>query len=115
MVNVMIEEEDLLDMLMDRLTEFWAPDYDVRELYRKMYESYIENGAFDGAYLNIPEIVDNDWVNYTSVVSKGDQDFDAILEAFKEGDNDISERNLGYSYIEAFDDEEEPTMFLLRH
>lgn len=35
MVTVQIDEDDLLDMLMDRVAE-WTNDTEVRDLYEKM-------------------------------------------------------------------------------
>lgn len=81
MVTIEIEEDDLLDLLMSRFADYWndgktyGTDY---ELFKQYYERLIDNGAFDGAKINIAELVDNDYVNYTRIVKK-----DELLDEFE--------------------------------
>lgn len=43
MITVKIDEDDLLDMLMNRLIEFWTKgDKKVEELFEKMYQNEID-------------------------------------------------------------------------
>ena len=117
-VTVEMDEDDLIDILVSRV-ESWTKDKTVLNLYEQMYENLVESGAFDGARINIAEIVDNDYVNYCDTIEKGDKYFEAVLEAYKEdGLGDISTReeldDSGYSFIEAVDNEENPTIFLMR-
>lgn len=82
-----------------------------------MYEKYLEEGVFDNNTSSIEEIVDNDYVNWCSVVhcnDFSDEDATRLVELCKSGVRDISCEGLGYSFIEAVDDEEEPTTFLMR-
>lgn len=68
MITVQIDEVTLLDMLVDRV-EYWTDDRDVIELYQGYYNSLIEGGYFEGGVLDIAAIVDNDYVNYTQVMT----------------------------------------------
>lgn len=115
MINVKIDNETALDMLMNRLDTWTREKKDV-ELYEKMYQSYIDGGVFDGGEFDPMVIVDNDWVNYCSVIEEGNADFKKLLKVYKEqGLGDCSCEIDGYSYIEAVDDEDEPTAFLIRY
>ena len=67
MVTVKIDEDTLLDMLMDRLA-FWTDDYITEELYRQYYCDMISDGCFEGAELDVNNIVDNDYVNWLDVI-----------------------------------------------
>ena len=110
---VEIDEDDFLEMLMNRV-RFWTDDETTLELYEKMYQDSVYDGVFEGTKASIMEIVDNDYVNYCSVITKeDDENFDKILEAYKNGDRDISCDNLGYSYVEAVNDDE--TAALVRY
>lgn len=109
MIKVYIDEEELLTMLTDRVLH-WTNDDTVVELYEKMYENNVYGGSFDGAEINIMEIVDNDYVNYCDVLrppEKGETGYDAekyrkVLKIYNEQDlGDCSEYDLDCSYIEA--------------
>lgn len=113
MVNVRIDENDLLDMLMDRV-KFWDRSETEINLYEKMYEEEIFSGCFEDAEINVSLIVDNDVVNYCHIVEESDADFSKILQLYEEGSRDISIES-NYSCIEAVDDEEEPKAFLVRY
>ena len=71
MVTVTIDEDTLLEMLLDRL-EFWTSDEDVINLYRAYYEGLVYSGSFEGCTLDIMSIVDNDYVNNLTTISKED-------------------------------------------
>lgn len=94
---VKIDNDTLLEMLRERV-EFWG------------------GGCFDGARLDIMESVDNDHVNWCRVIEQGDEEFDELLEVYKkQGFGDCSCETDYASYIEAVDNEDEPTTFLIRH
>ena len=108
--RVRIDNEDLLEMFMDRV-EVWTKDTEKLDLYEKYYENAIDNGCFEDAELNIRSIVDNDYVNYTSVWYEGDSDWEEneVSKHIEEG-----EYELGYSsYIEAVSDDKK--MVLVRN
>lgn len=71
MITIKIDEDTLLDMLMDRV-EFWASDEDVIDLYRDYYEGLVDSGCFEGCELDIMSIVDNDYANNLTTISKED-------------------------------------------
>lgn len=111
-INVKIDSDDLYNMLCERV-RFWR-DGEVADLFDKMYEKYCDDGLFDGAEINIMQIVDNDVVNWCSVIEKDDPDFDRLLELYHEGEYDVSCESLdcGASFIEAVSDNED--MILVR-
>lgn len=105
-VTVSIDEDDLLEMFEDRV-EFWKKDSEDIELFSKMYERQINEGYYDDAVLDIKAIVDNDVVNWCSILYPSDEHFEEILEHYKNNDCDISELKIGYDYIEAVTDKED--------
>ena len=93
MVTVTINEDTLLKMLLDRL-EYWTSDEDVIALYRNYYEGLIDSGCFEDCRLDVMSIVDNDYINYLTVISKEDfEDYgvegfeDDKIEAFNKEQN----------------------------
>ena len=101
---VSIDNERAVDMLLERL-EHWTDDIITHRLYEEMYENYVYNGCFDGGDFDVMAIVDNDYVNWCTVISEGDEAYEDIKKLYDEqGCTDISceyELNHGYSYIEA--------------
>lgn len=69
MINVLIDETTLLNLFMDRL-EYWISDDDVLALYESYLKDLIDCGCFEGAELDINVIVDNLYINDTSVMDK---------------------------------------------
>lgn len=100
-INVQIEKDVAVDLLVNRVRS-WTDNKDVIELFRKMYENYVEEGVFDVFDINL--IVDNDYVNNCEVIEKGDEDFEEIQKLAKQGHCDIS-CETGYSFIEAYNDD----------
>ena len=101
---VKIDESRAVDMLLERL-EYWTDDLTTYRLYEAMYENYVWSGCFDGGEFDIMAIVDNDYVNYCTVIEEGDDAYEDIKELYKrDGLGDIScehDLNNGYSFIEA--------------
>ncbi|MEE3309756.1 hypothetical protein, partial [Sharpea azabuensis] len=96
-IKVEIDEEEALDMLMTRLAD-WTSDNHALDLFSKYYEDLVYGGAFDGGDFNVKDIVDNDWVNNTAIIEKGDDDearnwnfesYDDLVKQWKNGDTDI--------------------------
>ena len=102
MISVNIEEETVINMLIDRLVEYWNPEDEVVELFIKMYENYAYSGCFSGDMCFDPKvIVDNDYINYCQVITKKDADFKKVKSMYKNnGCCDIS-CETRYSFIEA--------------
>lgn len=115
LINVQIEDWQLLEMLLERCNA-WETSKDNIDLFEKMYQHYIDGGVFDGAELDIMSIVDNDVVNYCSVIEMGEKDFKKLLKLYKQGEYDVScedFKEYRISYIEAVSDDE--TRILVRH
>ena len=117
MITVQIDEDDAVDMLMERL-DHWTDDEEVKDLYRIMYESYVGGGCFDGAEFDVMSIVDNDYVNWCSVISEKDctkSDWKKLVELYENGERDISREEFDENhgdFIEAMN--EDRTMALTR-
>ena len=103
-VTVKINKEDLLDMLLERCN-FWSTSRENKDLFKKMYSKYIDNGYFDEGELDLMVIVDNDVVNYTTILEDGDEDFQEVLKLYKQGEYEISCQTC-YGFIEAVSDNE---------
>ena len=58
LVTVQMEDYELLEMLLDRLSH-WGRD-DERDLYEQMYENMLYGGCFEYGEFNVMSIVDND-------------------------------------------------------
>ena len=101
---VNIDNSRAVDMLLERL-EHWTDDLVTYRLYESMYENYVDGGVFDGGNFDIMAIVDNDYVNWCTVISEGDEAYEDIKKLYDEqGCTDIScehELNHGYGFIEA--------------
>ena len=101
---VNIDNEQAIEMLLERL-EHWTNDDTVYHLYEAMYENYVYGGCFEGGEFDVMEIVDNDYVNWCTVISEGDEAYEDIKKLYdEEGCTDISCEhglNHGYSFIEA--------------
>lgn len=93
LVNVRVDSDVLLDLLVDRL-DFWTSlDDEDKELFSQMYENNINGGLFEGAEFNVMHIVDNDVVNWCSVLHKdelSEEDFNKLKSLYDEGERDIS-------------------------
>ena len=116
LVTVQMEDYELLEMLLDRLS-YWGRD-DERDLYEQMYQSYLDGGVFESGEFNVKSIVDNDVVNYCGVITKEDYplDFEKLLELHHNGEHDVScedFEDINPSFIEAVSDDE--TRILIRH
>lgn len=71
MITVRVNEDTLLEMLLDRV-EFWTSDETTIDLYRDYYEGLVNSGCFEGCELDIMVIVDNDYINNLTTISKED-------------------------------------------
>lgn len=71
MITVKIDEDTLLEMLLNRV-EFWTKDEDVIDLYEDYYKKLVDCECFEGCELDIKNIVDNDYINNLTTISKED-------------------------------------------
>lgn len=110
---ITLTNDDTLKLLMDRV-KVWKDDPEVIDLFEKMYEKQLDDGCFEETTRTIEEIVDNDYINYCSVFSL-DEIEPEYKDVFLNGVGDIScETDGRYGFIEAINDEENPTLFLVR-
>lgn len=70
MINVKVDETTLLNLFMDRL-ECWITDKDSLALYERYLEQLIDCGSFEGAEIDINLIIDNLYINDTTIMDKG--------------------------------------------
>lgn len=77
MINVKINETTLLNLFMNRL-EYWTSDDDVLVLYEDYLKELIDSGCFDGAELDVDVMVDNLYINDTTIMDKEMLDSDGI-------------------------------------
>ena len=71
MINVQVDEENLLDLLMQRM-EYWTKDANTLNLYEQYLKDLIDGGCFEGANLDISLLIDNLYVNDTLIMDKKD-------------------------------------------
>lgn len=90
MITVTIDEDTLLELLLNRV-EFWTSDETTINLYEDYYRGLVDSGCFEGCELDIKKIVDNDYINNLTTISKGDfgqwdieSEVDDRIEAFNE-------------------------------
>ncbi len=94
MINIQINKEDLLDLFMNRLG-YWTSNSDIQELYKEYLENLINSGCFEGAEIDVSLIIDNLYVNDTTIMNKEElddnnidiDDYDKILS--KNEDKDL--------------------------
>lgn len=72
-----VDEATLLNLLMDRL-EYWTTDKDILALYKGYLEDLIDCGGFDSVEINIDLIINNLYINDTSIMDKGMLDDNGI-------------------------------------
>lgn len=71
MITVKIDEPVLLDMIMTRV-EHWIDNPIEESLFRDYYEGLVDCGCFEGCELDIRSIVDNDYIDNLTTISKED-------------------------------------------
>lgn len=69
MINVKINEITLLNLLMNRL-EYWISDDNALTLYESYLKELIHDGCFEGTELDIDVIVDNLYINDTTIMDR---------------------------------------------
>jgi hypothetical protein len=69
MITVRMDEQDAIDLLVERV-KYWTDDDEIIDLFEEYYTNMVEGGCFDGADFDVMSIVDNDYVNNTSIVTR---------------------------------------------
>ena len=80
-ITLQMDEDTAVEMLVNRVG-YWTDDSDVIELFEQYYENMVYNGCFDGCDFDVMSIVDNDYVNNTSVTTR--EEFEADRDKFIE-------------------------------
>lgn len=74
-ITVTIDEAEFLEMLVERV-KYWTDDADTIELFEQYYDNMVYGGCFEGSSRSIAEIVDNDYVNNTSITYREEYESD---------------------------------------
>lgn len=69
MIDIQMDSDDMINMLNERVG-YWTDDSEVAELFDQYYTNAVENGCFDGSNFDVRSIVDNDYVNNTSIMTR---------------------------------------------
>ena len=99
MITVRMDEYDAIDLLVNRV-KYWTDDEDTIDLFEQYYTSAVEGGCFDGADFDVMSIVDNDYVNNTSIVTR---------EEFEKDREEYIENEFNEKLDELKEDEEDET------
>ncbi len=110
MIKVSISIDTALELFENRLDTVlnWWSDIEYKKLYLDMYKTYLEQGIFENTELDVMEIVDNDVVNYCSIIHENYIDFRKLYKLYQQGYRDVSCEDFeeySINYIEAYDDE----------
>ena len=110
MITVRMDEYDVIDLLVNRV-KYWTDDDDTIELFEQYYTSMVEGGCFDGADLDVMSIVDNDYVNNTSIVTREEfeKDRDEYIQEQMKSDGFMDEEVTEEEREEALKEYEEDT------
>ena len=99
-MTITIDEDDFLEMLVNEVKK-WTDDEDTIELFEEYYDYMVYSGCFNGTSLSVAEIVDNDYVNNTTIITE-DEFNEAREEYIKEQVEALDKPNR-----EDYDDEED--------
>ena len=97
MINIQMDSDDMIQALVDRVGA-WTDDSNVIDLFEQYYEYAVDNGCFDGCEFDVRAIVDNDYVNNTSIIDREEFDKDREEYIKEQVDSD------------GFSDEDRPTV-----
>ena len=75
MINIQMDSDDMINALNERVG-YWTDDSEVAELFDQYYTDAVDNGCFDGGEFNVMYIVDNDYVNNTSIIYREEYESD---------------------------------------
>lgn len=72
MITVKIDSDDMIEMLCDRVADWTKTSFgDEYDLWCEYYEMAVDNGLYDDMEdFNVGVIVDNDYVNYLTCVTR---------------------------------------------
>ena len=110
MLTVRMDEQDAIDLLVNRV-KYWTDDSEIIGLFEEYYTNMVEGGCFDGADFNVMTIVDNDYVNNTSIVTREEfeKDRDEYIKEQMEADGFMDDEVTEEEKEEALKEYEEDT------
>ena len=79
MITIQIDSEDMKEMLYNRV-KHWTDDSETLELFKQYYDNMVDCRCYDGGTFNVMSIVDNDYVNWTSIIDK--EEFEKAREEY---------------------------------
>ena len=110
-ITVQIDEDTAIDMLVDRV-KYWTNDDDTIELFEQFYTNRVEDGCFDGGDFDVMSIVDNDYVNNTSITTREEFEKDReeyIAEQLADRLNELTDEEMTEEEIRQELEDETPT------
>lgn len=110
MITVRMDEQDAIDLLVKRV-ECWTDDSEIIDLFEEYYTNMVEGGCFDGADFDVMSIVDNDYINNTSIITreKFEKDRDEYIKEQMEADGFMDDEVTEEEREEALKEYEEDT------
>lgn len=71
MINIQMDSDDMIEMLLDRLAVWVTSQYgDEWDCWSEYITDMVEGGVFDGGEFNPMVIIDNLYVNDTSMITR---------------------------------------------
>ena len=109
-MQVNIDNYDAIDMLVNRV-KYWTDDSEVIDLFEQYYTSMVDGGCFDGCNFDVMSIVDNDYVNNTSITTleEFEQGREEYIKEQMEADGFIKEEMTEEEYNETYEQYNEDT------
>lgn len=100
MINIKLSKHQALNNVIMPLVRRYKPEI-VEDLYRELYEEYLDAGYFDNVKEEFSSFIENDlqYIGYVYKQCEG-QEFEKIKAAYEEHGNDISPADIGYNYVE---------------
>ena len=110
MITIRMDEQDAIDLLVNRV-KYWTDDDEVIDLFEEYYANMVEGGCFDGVDFDVMSIVDNDYVNNTSIVTREEfeKDRDEYIKEQMKSDGFMDEEVTEEEREEALKEYEEDT------
>ena len=105
-----MDEQVAIDLLVKRV-ECWTDDSEIIDLFEEYYTNMVEGGCFDGADFDVMSIVDNDYINNTSIITreKFEKDRDEYIKEQMEADGFMDDEVTEEEREEALKEYEEDT------
>lgn len=94
MPSINLTTDEIIEILSNRLQNYWDADKITVELFSQYWENMAEDGCFDGGHeFTVSEIVDNDYINNCTIVRKGEDYWDACVTAHANGVSEVCDND----------------------